>query len=343
MAIRNRVWEIADGFGLENLKIKDRVVPENIGPNEVLVRLTATSLNYRDYLMAIGQYNPRQKLPLVPCSDGAGVVESVGTNVKKWKTGDRVIPIFAQSWQDGIPDMDSLRSTLGGPNDGCLMEYRVFDAQGLVKTPEHLTDAEAATLGCAGLTAYNAVVTFGGIEPGSTVLTLGTGGVSLFALQFAKMLGAKVIVTSSSDEKLARAKKLGADEGINYSTRSNWERDVRKHTDMKGADLIIEVGGAGTLPKSMMAVRPYGTIALIGVLAGGESTLSLYPILMQGVKVQGVIVGSKADFERMNSAISQNKMKPVVDKSFGWDEVPEAFAYLRSGQHFGKVVIEWQS
>ncbi|MDZ4726422.1 MAG: NAD(P)-dependent alcohol dehydrogenase [Leptospira sp.] len=341
MADTNRVWEIQGSFGLENLKVNKRPIPENIKDEDVLVRLTATSLNYRDYLMVIGKYNPRQKLPLVPCSDGAGVVTAIGKNVSKWKVGDRVIPIFAQKWLAGPPDMNSLRSTLGGPNDGCLMEYSTFHQDGLVSTPSHLSDAEAATLGCAGLTSYNAVVTFGGIQPGSTVVTLGTGGVSLFALQFAKMMGARVILTSSSDEKLERGKALGADELINYSKKTNWEREIRRFTDMKGADLIIEVGGAGTMPKSMMSIKPYGTIALIGVLAGGESNLSLYPILMQGVKVQGVIVGSRFDFENMNQAISHNKMKPVVDKIFDWDTVPEAFAYLQSGKHFGKVTIAW--
>ncbi|MCW7492647.1 NAD(P)-dependent alcohol dehydrogenase [Leptospira sp. 2 VSF19] len=338
----NQVWEIQGSFGLENLKKSTRDLSESLAPKEVLVRLTATSLNYRDYLMVIGTYNPRQKLPLIPCSDGAGVVEAVGSEVSLWKKGDRVLPIFAQRWMDGAPNMDNLRSTLGGPHDGCLANYGKFQEEGLVATPSHLTDKEAATLGCAGLTAYNAVVNFGGIEPGSDVLCLGTGGVSLFSLQFAKMMGARVIITSSSDEKLARAKSLGADETINYATKSNWERDVRKHTKMAGADLIIEVGGAGTMQKSMMSVKPYGTIALIGVLAGGESSLSLYPILMQGVKVQGVIVGSRADFEKMNRAIEKNKMKPVVDKVFGWEEVPEALAYLQTGKHFGKVVVSWE-
>ncbi|MDF3819581.1 NAD(P)-dependent alcohol dehydrogenase [Leptospira sp. 96542] len=340
--MENKVWEIEGNFGLENLKETKRQISSDLAPNEVLVRLTATSLNFRDYLMIIGKYNPRQKLPLVPCSDGAGIVEAVGSAVTEWKKGDRVLPIFAQKWLDGKPNMDNLRSTLGGPNDGCLAQFGIFSESGLVKTPDHLTDAEAATLGCAGVTAYNAVVSFGGIEPGSSVVCLGTGGVSLFALQFAKMMGAKVIITSSNDEKLERAKSLGADETINYSKKTNWERDIRKHTGMAGADLIIEVGGAGTMPKSMMSVKPYGTIALIGVLSGGESNLSLYPILMQGVKVQGVIVGSRTDFQRMNQAISQNKMKPIVDKVFGWSEIKEAFAYLQSGQHFGKVVVSWQ-
>lgn len=339
--MENKVWEIQGSFGLENLKENTRDIGSPLSPKEVLVRLTATSLNYRDYLMVEGTYNPRQKLPLIPCSDGAGVVLEVGSAVSLWKKGDRVMPIFAQKWLGEAPNMDVLRTTLGGPNDGCLANYGKFEETGLVSTPSHLTDTEAATLGCAGLTAYNAVVTFGNIEPGSDVVCLGTGGVSIFALQFAKMMGARVILTSSSDEKLERGKSLGADILINYSKKPNWERDIRKHTKMAGADLIVEVGGAGTMPKSIMSVKPYGTIALIGVLAGGESALSLYPILMQGVKVQGVIVGSRNDFERMNRAIEQNQMKPVVDKVFGWKEVPEAFRYLKTGKHFGKVVIAW--
>jgi NADPH:quinone reductase-like Zn-dependent oxidoreductase len=342
MMLRNKVWEIKDAFGLENLKTTERSIPAEVGDYEVMVHLTATSLNYRDYLMVIGKYNPRQKLPLVPCSDGAGVIAAVGKKVSKWKTGDRVMPIFAQKWFSGAPNMDNLRTTLGGPSDGCLMEYSIFNEEGLVATPSHLTDAEAATLGCAGLTSYNAVVTFGGIQPGQTVLTLGTGGVSLFALQFAKMMGARVIVTSSSDEKLERARELGADETINYIKKPNWEREVRKLTNMRGADLIIEVGGAGTLPKSMMAIRPYGTIALIGVLAGGESNISLYPILMQGVKVQGIIVGSRENFENMNQAISHNKLKPVLDSTFAWEEIPKAFEFLQMGKHFGKITISWK-
>lgn len=339
--MENKVWEIQGSFGIQNLKENTRELSSELGPTEVLVRLTATSLNYRDFLMVEGTYNPRQKLPLVPCSDGAGIVESVGESVTLWKKGDRVLPIFASRWLDGAPNMDVLRSTLGGPNDGCLANYGKFAETALVATPSHLTDVEAATLGCAGLTAYNAVVSFGNIEPGSDVVCLGTGGVSLFALQFAKAMGARVILTSSSDEKLEKGKALGADVLINYSKKPNWERDIRKHTNMAGADLIIEVGGAGTMPKSTMSVKPYGTIALIGVLAGGESALSLYPILMQGIKVQGVIVGSRSDFIRMNRAIEQNGIKPVVDTVFSWKDAPQAFDYLRMGKHFGKVAIAW--
>lgn len=291
--------------------------------------------------MVEGVYNPRQKLPLIPCSDGAGLVERVGSEVKSWKPGDRVMPIFAQKWWDGAPNFDQLRSTLGGPNDGCLSEYQTFEDTGLVSIPEHLNWEEAATLGCAGLTAYNSVVTYGNVSNGSSVLCLGTGGVSLFALLFAKAIGAKVIITSSSEEKLERAKALGADEVISYTKKANWEREVRRLTNMLGADLVIEVGGAGTLGKSMMSVKPFGTIALIGVLAGGESNLSLYPILMQGVKVQGIIVGSRTDFQNMNQLVEAKKIKPVVDKVFGWSEVPEAFQYLSAGKHFGKVVISW--
>lgn len=330
---------IKDSFGLENLTLIERE-KEHLGLNSVRVQIQASSLNYRDYLMATGKYNPRLKLPLVPCSDGTGTVSEVGTGVTKFSVGDRVAGIFSQSWLDGPPEINSLRTTLGGPLDGMLQEERVLNEDGLVLVPDFLSPEEAATLPCAGLTAYNAVVTLGRAKPGSTVVVLGTGGVSLFALQFAKMVGARVIVTSSSDEKLQKAKLMGADETINYKTKENWDREIRKLTDKKGADLIIEVGGAGTLPKSMAAIRPGGTIALIGVLAGGEGSLSLYPILMQGVNLQGVIVGNRREFEEMNRAIEVNQIHPVVDSVFSIEKVKEAFRYLESGKHFGKVVVQ---
>lgn len=308
-------------------------------PYSVKVKMEAVSLNYRDYLMTIGKYNPRQKLPLIPCSDGAGTVIEVGDRVTGFQPGDRVAGIFCQDWQSGRPDLTSLRSTLGGPLHGTLTSERVFPEHGLIHIPEHLDFAEASCLPCAGLTAYNSVVTYGGIQPGSTVLILGTGGVSLFALQFAKMMGANVIITSSSDEKLEKAKSLGADETINYNAKTNWEREVRKLTGKRGADLVVEVGGAGTLGKSMMSVSPGGTIALIGVLSGGEGNLSLYPILMQGVKVQGIIVGNKEEFHSMNRAVSVNGIKPVIDRTFSFSEYREAFRYMESGKHFGKIVI----
>ncbi|AXR60512.1 zinc-dependent alcohol dehydrogenase family protein [Leptospira mayottensis] len=335
-----KVYEIQNQFGLENLKISER--PDPIpGQGEVLVRFRSVSLNYRDYLMAIGKYNPKQKLPLIPLSDGAGEIAQIGPGVTKWKVGDKVCANFAQSWFDGAPEKDMLKNTLGGPLDGTLCEYRVFGEQGLVSIPEHLSFTEASTLPCAALTAYTAIVTHGNIQPGATVVVQGTGGVSIFALQFAKMMGCKVIATSSSKDKLDKVKALGADEVINYNEKTNWDREVRKITNMKGADLIIEVGGAGTLQKSISSTKPWGTIALIGVLAGGESNnLSLFPILMQGIRIQGIIVGSKRNFEDMNQAIDANKIKPVVDQVYSFEEAYKAFDTLKAGKHFGKVCIE---
>ncbi|MDV6237569.1 NAD(P)-dependent alcohol dehydrogenase [Leptospira ellisii] len=335
-----KAYEIQNQFGLENLKIVDRPDPKP-GHGQVLVRFRAASLNYRDYLMAIGKYNPKQKLPLVPLSDGAGEIVEIGPGVTKWKTGDKVCANFAQTWLDGAPDIHMLRNTLGGPLDGTLSELRVFGEEGIVPMPENLTFAEAATLPCAALTAYTAIVTHGNVQPGATIVVQGTGGVAIFALQFAKMFGARVIATSSSDEKLEKVKALGADETINYAEKPNWEKEVRRITDMKGADLVIEVGGAGTLQKSISSTKPWGTIALIGVLAGGESDkLSLFPILMQGIRVQGIIVGSRRNFEDMNRAVQINGIKPVVDEVYSFEETPKAFETLKAGKHFGKVCIE---
>jgi NADPH:quinone reductase-like Zn-dependent oxidoreductase len=334
-----RAFAVEESFGLENLKITDRPDPKP-GPGEVLVRMKAVSLNYRDFLMVTGKYNPKQKLPLIPLSDGAGEIQAVGEGVTRWKVGDRVMGIFAQSWLYGAPTRDTLKTTLGGPLDGTLSELRVFSELGVVATPDHLSHREAATLPCAGLTAYSALFPFGGIGPGDTVVVLGTGGVSLFSLQFAKLLGARVILTSSDDEKLSKGKDLGADEIINYRKKENWEREVLKMTSMKGADLIIEVGGAGTLPKSIAATRPWGTVSLIGVLAGGESTMSLFPVLMQGIRIQGVIVGNRQDFENMNRVVTAHKLKPVVSEVFPFEKARDALAHLRDGKHFGKVCID---
>jgi len=330
-------------FGLENLKLVEREKenPEGLDPKSVRIKVKAVSLNYRDYLMITGRYNPRQKLPLIPCSDGVGEVIEIGSAVKDFQIGDRVAGTFAQDWLDGSPELQTLRSTLGGPLDGMLAEERVLPEHGCIRIPDHLTWEEAATLPCAGLTAYNAIVTYGNLRPGSFVLILGTGGVSLFALQFARMIGAYTIITSSSDEKLKKAKSVGAHQTINYKSKTNWEREVRKFTDLQGCDLVIEVGGAGTLPKSLLSVKPGGTVALIGVLAGGEANLSLYPILMQGIRVQGVIVGNKRQFGEMNKALAVHpSTKPVIDSIFEMEDAHNAFRHLESGAHFGKIVIK---
>jgi len=334
-----KVFEIQTGFGLENFKPAERPEPKP-GSGEILVRIRCVSLNYRDYLTIIGQYNPRYKLPLIPGSDGAGEIAEIGAGVSNFKVGDRVVGVFAPMWKSGIPNFDQLRTTMGGPLDGTLTEYRIFPEDGLLPIPEHLSYEEASTLPCAALTAWSALAVEATIKPGDKVAVLGTGGVSIFALQFAKIMGADVIITSSSNEKLQRAKELGADHTINYSEKPNWAKEVRKITGMIGADHIIEVGGAGTLEQSLKAIRLFGHISLIGVLAGGSRDLSLLPILMQNIRVQGVIVGSISSFESMNRAISFHNIKPVIDRVFPFEGSPEAVRYLAAGKHFGKVCIK---
>jgi NADPH:quinone reductase-like Zn-dependent oxidoreductase len=333
-----RAWQITD-WGFENLKIMD-LDPPPLGDHEVRVQLRAVSLNYRDLLTVHGFYNPKQPLPLVPCSDGAGEVVEVGAKVSRFKVGDRVAGNFAQAWISDPPVRDKLRSTLGGPLPGMLSQERVLLEEGLVALPDHLSFVEGATLPCAALTAWSAVVRQGRIVPGSTVVCQGTGGVSLFALQFSKTLGARVILTSSSDEKLERGRALGADETINYKDTPQWSKRVRELTGKAGADLVIEVGGAGTFNQSARATRIDGTIALIGNVDSGAGEINLIPILMQNIRVQGVIVGSRDAFEEMNRALVQHRIKPVVDRVFPFENAPDAFEYLASQKHLGKVCIE---
>jgi len=330
--------EIRGGFGLDHLAAVERPDPRP-GHGEVLVRVRAVSLNYRDLLTVRGQYNPKQKLPLVPCSDGAGEVVAVGAGVTRVRPGDRVCANFAQRWIAGEPTREKLRSTLGGPLDGMLAERVVLAAEGVVHAPEHLTDEEAATLPCAGLTAWSALVDDGGLAAGGTVLLQGTGGVSIFALQFAKLIGARAILTSSADEKLARARELGADETINYRQTPEWGARVKELTGGAGADLVVEVGGAGTLEQSLRAVRMGGTIALIGVLAGNALELPLPLIFMQRVRLQGVLVGPRESFEAMNRAIALHRLRPVVDRVFPWTEVRAALELMERGGHFGKICL----
>jgi NADPH:quinone reductase-like Zn-dependent oxidoreductase len=333
-----KVYEIREGFGFDHLQCGDKPDPRP-GPGQVLVKVRAASLNYRDLLVVKGAYNPKMPLPRIPLSDAAGVVEAVGPGVTRVKTGQRVAGIFMQNWIDGEVDEAKARSALGGAIDGVLAEYVVFDENGLVTVPEHLSDEEAATLPCAAVTAWHALVAEGGIKAGDTVLTQGTGGVSLFALQFAKLLGARVIGTSSSDAKLDRARSLGLSDGINYKTTPEWGDAARKLAG-GGVDHVVEVGGAGTLPQSLRAVRLNGRVSLIGVLSGG-SQFNPMPLLMKNVRLQGIFVGSRAMFEAMNRAVALHKLKPVVDKVFPFAEAVAALKHLESGAHFGKVVISF--
>jgi NADPH:quinone reductase-like Zn-dependent oxidoreductase len=325
-------------FGLENLKVATRPEPQP-GPGQVLLKMRAFSLNYRDLLVARGQYNPKLKLPQVPLSDGVGEVAAVGPGVSRVKVGDRVCPLFMQGWLDGPVTDAKARTSLGGGNDGVLAEFAVFSEDGVTPVPEHLSDEEAATLPCAAVTAWHALVTEGGLTAGDTILVQGTGGVSLFALQFARLAGARVIATSSSDAKLERVRQLGASDGINYKTTAEWGDAARKLTGGAGVDHVVEVGGAGTIGQSLKAVRAAGRVSLIGVLSGTGS-FNLTPILMKNVTVQGIFVGSRAMFEAMNRAIALVKLRPVVDRVFGFAEAQEAMKYLESGQHFGKVCIK---
>jgi NADPH:quinone reductase-like Zn-dependent oxidoreductase len=334
-----KAWELQGPAGFDDMKLVEKPVPVP-GPGQVLVKLKAATINYRDLLTVKGGYGSRQKFPLIPLSDGAGVVESVGPNVTSFKPGDRVTGSFFEGWLGGEPSEAKMRSNLGGALDGVLCEYRVWPAAALVRTPDHLSDVEAASMPCAGLTAWSAVVKLGHIRPGQTVLTQGTGGVSLFALQFARMNGARVIATSSSDAKIERLKKLGADTTINYKTTPEWGKLVRQQTGI-GVDLVVEVGGVGTLNESIRATRIGGTIAFIGVLAGRPESESRLPLMvMQQQRLQGVTVGSVEDLQAMADAIAANGMKPVVDKVFPFTDAKAAFAHMASGAHFGKVAVE---
>lgn len=333
-----KAYEIRDGFGLDKLVRCERAEPVP-GPSQVRVRVKATSLNYRDLMMVEGRYNPKQKLPLVPNSDGAGVVDAVGPGVTRVKVGDRVMGLFSQTWLGGEPSRAAQTSTLGGPLDGALADTMVLHEEGVVLTPPHLSDEEAATLPCAAVTAWSALVTQGALKAGDTVLLQGTGGVSIFALQIARMMGARVILTSSRDDKLERARSLGAHDVINYVTTPDWDKTARALTGGTGVDHVVEVGGAGTLEKSLKAVRVGGTVSVIGVLSGGAGSVPVTPILMGNLRVQGVLVGHRQSFEALNRALALHGVRPVVDRVFPFSEARAAFEYLKSGAHFGKVVI----
>lgn len=333
-----RTFEIRE-FGADPLVLAQRPDPAP-GPGQVLVAMKAASLNYRDLLIASGTYNPKLRLPLIPVSDGAGIVVESGSGVAL-RPGDRVVPIFFQGWLDGGPSTEKLATGLGADLDGVLCEYRVFDETGLLRVPDYLDDREAAALPCAGVTAWSAVVTLGAAKPGDVVLVQGTGGVALFALQFAKLTGAKVILVSSSDEKLAQARALGADDLINYRAEPDWSRPVKALTHGRGADLIIEIGGAGTLQQSIRAVRVGGTIAMIGVVAGAAASAVPLPlVVMRQVRMQGVTLGSRSDFEAMLRAMAANGTRPILDdRRFSFEEAPEAYRHMRAQAHIGKVVV----
>lgn len=332
-----RTYEINSAGGIDALALVERPDPRP-GPAEVLVRVRASSLNYRDLSTVQDPVSRGLPYPRIPNSDGIGEVVEVGEGVTRFKPGDRVAATFFQRWIDGQITQAAMGSALGGALDGMLAERVALHQDGLVSLPEHLSDIEAATLPCAALTAWNSLVEQGDVRAGDTVLLLGTGGVSIFALQFASLLGARAIITSSSNEKLARAKSLGAWQTINYVDTPDWDQTVMDLTGGRGVDHTVEVGGAGTLQKSIAATRIAGSIGLIGVLTHGQLDPTL--IMRKSIRLLGIYVGSRRMFEDMNRAIAQHRLRPVIHRAYPFQEAREAFHAMRKAQHFGKLVIE---
>jgi NADPH:quinone reductase-like Zn-dependent oxidoreductase len=327
-------------FGLEALAFVDRPEPKP-SEHEVLVRMRAASLNFRDLMVVRGDYNPKMKLPAVPLSDGAGEVVEIGPGVTRVKTGDRVMGCFMPGWISGELTEAGMRSALGAGGPGVASDYVVFHEESVVQIPGHLSWEEAATLPCAGVTAWNAIVTEGDVRPDETVLVQGSGGVSVFALQFAKLMHARVMATSSRNDKLDRLRELGADHCVNYAENPDWEKAAREWTGGRGVDHIVEVGGSGTLGRSMRAAKPGGRIYVIGVLAG-KNDISFVPVFMRALRLQGIFVGSREMFEEMNRAIAAHNLHPVVDRVFAFPEVADALRYMESGAHFGKICVRFE-
>ncbi len=333
-----KVWQVGREWSIAGMELVERPEPKP-GPGQIIVRLRAASLNYRDLLTVQGK-GGAYKLPLIPCSDGAGEVTAVGEGVTRVAAGDRVCPMFFQSWLDGRPSASNRRLALGGTSPGVLQQLMVLDAEGVSRIPDHLGFVDAAALPCAGLTAWRALFDEAGVRPGETVLVQGTGGVSIFALQFAKLAGATVIVTSSSDDKLERAKALGADHTINYRAIPDWGKAAADWTG-GGVDHVVEVGGKDTFQQSIEAAKVGGTILVIGVLTGFSQEIGIPGIFGKNLHIVGLSVGSRRMFETMTSAIRRNRLKPVIDRTFDFHAVPEALTLMQQGGHFGKIAIEF--
>ncbi len=336
-----KAYQITQYGSLDGLTETNLPEPPAPGPGQIVVKVHAVSLNYRDLMIILGHYGPGGEMPhgLIPLSDGAGEVTAVGEGVSRVKPGDRVAGTFFQTWLDGHILNVYQKSALGGAVNGMLSEYVLLPENGVVTLPDYLSYEEAASLPCAAVTAWNGLVEQGKLIAGQTVLLLGTGGVSMFALQIAKLHGAQVIITSSSDEKLARAKELGASETINYKTDTDWEKTVWSLTGKVGVDHVVEVGGPGTLEKSLQAARQGGSLAQIGVLSDPTAKISPMPILGKSLHLNGIYVGSRAMFQRMLTAFTVNQVHPIIDRVFPFAEAQGAYAHLQSGAHFGKIVI----
>jgi NADPH:quinone reductase-like Zn-dependent oxidoreductase len=327
------------GAGIDALATVDRPTPKPLY-RQMLLKVAACSLNFRDLGIVRGTYRMPVRENLIPLSDGAGEVVEVGPGVTRVKAGDKVAGCFFQRWPGGEMTPEAGTSALGGAIDGMLAEYVVLEEDGVVKIPEHLSLEEGATLPCAGVTAWNAIVQHAKLIAGQTVLLQGTGGVSIFGLQLAHAMGITAIVTSSSDEKLARAKALGAAFGINYKTTPEWDKAAVAFNGGRGVDHVIEVGGANTLTRSFGAIRNGGKVSMIGGLSGGATELNPGLIFSKRANVQGIYVGSTEMFTAMNAAIAANKIKPAIDRVFGFDEVKAAYQHMAAGAHFGKIVIK---
>jgi NADPH:quinone reductase-like Zn-dependent oxidoreductase len=332
-----KVIEIRDNFGVDSLQLVERPDPVP-GPGQVVLKMRAFSINYRDLLVVNGVGRWKPPLGRIPLSDGVGVVAATGSGVSRVKVGDRVAPIFYPNWIDGRVAAEKMGHALGGAAaDGVFAESKLFNADSLVHVPAHLTDEEAATLPCAGVTAWSALIPFGNITPGNSVVVLGTGGVSIFVLQFARFFGARVIVTSSSNQKLARAKQLGAAAVVNYTTTPNWPKAVVELTGGDGAYYIVDT--VGELKEAIAAVRLGGIVAFVGLLKGMSAEVDLVAFMGKSARVEAIDVGSREMFEAMNKAIEFHAMRPVVDRVFGFCELREALNYLREARHFGKVCL----
>lgn len=327
----------AAAFSIDALRLVERPVPRP-RRGEILVRVHAASLNYRDLAILEQGYMPTLPLPYVPASDASGEVVATGEEVTRFKIGDRVVPVYTQGWHAGMPTLElRTRRTLGGPLTGVLQDYVVVPAEDAVMAVPHLSDAEASTLPIAAVTAWSTLIE-GGIKAGDVVLVEGTGGVALFALQFAKLNGAGVIILSSSDDKLARARKLGADTGINYRTTSEWQTAVREATHGRGVDIVVETAGS-TLAKALASVAFGGFVGIVGFVAGYKATIPLRQVIGPMVRVQGIAVGSRERFEAMSRAIAQHELHPAIDSTFPLEKTADAFRRMKRGEHFGKIVI----